>query len=384
MEKEEKINQLQYLRKPQGTFQLLRYPARKKETLRAWDAADEYILDHLEQLEQDFSSILIINDSFGVLSVTLAEHSPVMWSDSYLAQQGMLANLSRNKINISQVKFINSLEHPDNLFDLVLIKIPKSLAQLEDQLFRLKRHIKDSTVIIAAGMVKSVHTSTLKLFESIIGSTSTSRAVKKARLIFCQPDMNLPTSMSPYPSEYRLENTPYIISNHASVFSRESLDIGTRFLLQHIPAMQHVNRIIDVGCGNGIVGIIAAERNPQAQITFIDESYMAVDSAKTNFTRAFDNNRTANFLVSDCLNQVEDNSTDLILINPPFHQHNAMGDSTAWQMFREAGKALKQGGEVWVIGNRHLAYHTKLKRIFGNYVNIASNKKFAILKALKR
>ena len=53
-------------------------------------------------------------------------------------------------------------------------------------------------------------------------------------------------------------------------------------------------------------------------------------------------------------------------------------------MFASAKKALKQGGELWVVGNRHLGYHTKLKRLFGNYINVASNRKFVILKAIKR
>jgi len=369
---------------PQGEYNLLRYPVRKKDNLRAWDAADEYLLNFLAEHKCDYASTLIINDSFGALSIALAEHQPTMWSDSYLSQQGTQNNLANNALSSKLVRLINSLEEPEGIISLVLIKIPKSLAHLEDQLHRLKNHINSNTTIIAAGMVKSIHTSTLDLFTSIIGETTTSRAQKKARLIFCTPDKNTPLSSSPYPTRYKLENTSFTFSNHASVFSRQSLDIGTRFFIEHIPTDNDAKQIVDAGCGNGVVGIIAAERNPEAMITFIDESYMAIASAKDNFTNAFNNTRQAEYHVTDCLKDMNNESVDLILINPPFHQHNAVGDSTAWQMFKESRDVLKKSGEIWVIGNRHLDYHTKLKRLFGNYVNVASNKKFVILKAIKR
>ena len=73
---------------------------------------------------------------------------------------------------------------------------------------------------------------------------------------------------------------------------------------------------------------------------------------------------------------------DLILCNPPFHQSNTVGDQIAWQMFKQSNKALKQGGKLWIVGNRHLSYHVKLKRLFGNCRTIASNKKFVILEAI--
>ena len=48
-------------------------------------------------------------------------------------------------------------------------------------------------------------------------------------------------------------------------------------------------------------------------------------------------------------------------------------------MFQESKKVIKPGGELWVIGDRNLAYHIKLKRLFGNCALAANNKKFVIL-----
>jgi 23S rRNA (guanine1835-N2)-methyltransferase len=370
---------------PQGEFQLTRYPRRTREMLRAWDAADEYLLHHLHenQLPDAHSSVWILNDSFGALSLALADYRPWVSSDSYLAHRGILENLQDNNLPAENIRLLSSLQSPAGSFDLVLVKIPRNLALLEDQLHRIQPHLRAETLVIGAGMVKTIHTSTLDLWARLIGPTHTSLAKKKARLIFSQPDIEKKIGVSPYPGQYILEGTDYRIINHANVFSRDSLDIGTRFFLEQIPRSANFHNIVDLGCGNGIVGLIAAERNPEAELTFVDESFMAIASAKINFHNAFGDHRNAHFQVTDCLSGIPPNSADLVLNNPPFHRQGAVGDATAWQMFSQSRDVLVQGGELWLVGNRHLAYHTKLKRLFGNCKVIASNRKFVILKAAK-
>jgi 23S rRNA (guanine1835-N2)-methyltransferase len=371
---------------PHGSFQLTRFPDRKSKNLRAWDAADEYLLNHIaeEELLSKGKSLLIINDSFGALTTSLSKFEPTMWSDSYLAQQGTLANLKQNGLEGSRVNLLNSLQTPAAAIDCVIIKIPKSLAMLEDQLFRIRPLLHADSIIIGAGMTKNIHTSTLKLFEQLVGTTHTSLAKKKARLIFSQPDLTLKPGKSPYPSSYTLEKSDLQISNNANLFSRQNLDIGTRFFLQNLPKSDQPQHIIDLGCGNGLLGLIAAQQSPEANVTFADESYMAVASAETNFRAAFGQEREAAFSVTNCLEGVADRSADLVLNNPPFHQQHAIADAIALQMFKEAKRVLKQGGAFWVIGNLHLAYHQELRRLFGNCREIASNEKFAILCAKKR
>ncbi len=369
----------------QGSFLLHRVPKRPRELLRAWDAADEYILDYLayELMPATDVRLLIMNDNFGALAVALHGLSPQTVSDSYLSQQATRLNLIANDLPEPYVTFSTSLDALDGYFDLVLIKVPKTLALLEDELIRLRPHLTPSSVIVVAGMVKTLPSSVWALLERLVGETTTALAKKKARLIFVTFNPNLPTPCSPYPVEYRLENTDYVLINHANVFSRDSLDIGTRFFLKHIPVRAEARDIIDLGCGNGVVGLLAAQLNPAARLYFVDESFMAVASAKENFYRAFGQARAANFVVGDGLVDSAEQSADLILCNPPFHQQNTVGDQLAVNMFRQSYKVLRQSGELWVIGNRHLAYQFDLKRLFGNCVTVASNAKFVILMAQK-
>jgi 16S rRNA (guanine1207-N2)-methyltransferase len=369
----------------QGKFELGRLPERPRELLQAWDAADEYLLSTVAELPglPNSPSVLIANDSFGALAVALSPFQPLAVSDSYLSQQATRLNLAANNLPEHSVTLKDCLAPLEGTFNLVLIKVPKTLALLEDQLIRMRPHLSPSSQIIVAGMVKHMPASVWPLLERLVGPTTTSLARKKARLIFAGFDASLVVPSSPYPVYYPLENTRYLIGNHANVFSRDSLDIGTRFFLQHLPFRQDACDIIDLGCGNGLLGLIAAERCPKAAVQFIDESFMAVASAKDNFNRALGQQRKVTFCVGDGLMDADPQSADLILCNPPFHQQNTVGDQIAVSLFKQSHRTLRKGGELWVVGNRHLAYPSYLSQLFGGHTLIASNPKFVIIKTVK-
>ncbi|MBT4101643.1 MAG: methyltransferase, partial [Gemmatimonadetes bacterium] len=262
----------------QGEFTLDRYPRLAREMLRAWDAADEYVLNHLTELGVAGGSGLVVNDGFGALTVALAGASSAPWavqmqSDSWLAHAGTRANLEANEIDVDGVAMLDPLAEPAP-FDALLFKVPRSLALLEDQLQRLRPHLRPDTVIVGAGMVKQIHTSTLQLCERFIGPTRTSLARRKARLIHCTLDATLDVPTNPKPTQYRLDDTKLELSNHAALFSREQLDVGTRFLLEHLPRSPQARCIVDLGCGNGVLGIVAGRHHRQAALVFTDESAM--------------------------------------------------------------------------------------------------------------
>ncbi len=369
---------------PLGEFELERVPHNPQ--LQAWDAADLYLLKHLDEsrLLSQQARIMLVNDSFGALSVALADYHPTLVNDSHLAELALTKNLQQNGLTSDMVRFNSGTKLPGHTFDLILIKVPKSLALLEHQLYALRKLAGFDTRIIAAGMTRSIHNSTLKLFESILGPASTTLAWKKARLIHVTRDQSLNQGQSPYPDCYAVEaGREFTICNYANLFSREKLDKGSHLLIENMPVSSRCQKIADLGCGNGILGLIAASLNPQAELLFTDESYAAIASAKLNFKAAYATNRKADFRVTDCLQGVDENSIDLVLNNPPFHQQHSLGDTIAWQMFVEARRVLHTGGELWVVGNRHLAYHAKLKKIFGNCAQVASNSRFVVLKAIK-
>ncbi|WP_307179791.1 methyltransferase [Streptomyces africanus] len=374
---------------PWGEFALTRFPEDPRDRLRAWDASDEYLLRYLAQEGVPLSgTVVVVGDRWGALVTALAEHRPAQITDSHLTQEATRANLARHGVEPGAVRLLTTQEPPPDRVDVLLVRVPKSLALLEDQLLRLAPAVHAGTVVVGTGMVKEIHTSTLRLFERILGPTRTSLAEKKARLIFCTPDAALEPPASPWPYVYTLPDgigpaSGRTVVNHAGVFCAERLDIGTRFFLEHLPSGGDGRRVVDLGCGNGVVGTAVALADPAAEVLFVDESFQAVASAEATY-KANGVPGHAEFRVGDGLAGVPSGSVDLVLNNPPFHSHQATTDATAWRMFTGARRALRPGGELWVIGNRHLGYHVKLRKLFGNSRLVASDPKFVVLKAVKR
>ncbi|MDQ0779264.1 23S rRNA (guanine1835-N2)-methyltransferase [Streptomyces aurantiacus] len=378
---------------PSAELMLARFPEDSRDQLRAWDASDEYLLKHLADSGQALDgTVVVVGDRWGALTTALAAHRPVQITDSFLTREATRANLARNGSDEESVRLLTTRDAAPERVDVLLVRVPKSLALLEDQLLRLAPSVHEGTVVVGTGMVKEIHTSTLKLFERILGPTRTSLAEKKARLIFCTPNPGLVRSANPWPHSYTLPDgigpvSGRTVVNEAGVFCAERLDIGTRFFLQHLPYGHDAGRVVDLGCGNGVVGTAVALAHPQTEVLFVDESYQAVASAEATYRANADDTADhgkAEFRVDDGLNGVPEASVDLVLANPPFHSHQATTDATAWRMFTGARRALRPGGELWVVGNRHLGYHVKLRRLFGNSELVASDTKFVVLKAVKQ
>ncbi|MFI1813649.1 methyltransferase [Streptomyces sp. NPDC020422] len=383
-----------------GDLPLTRFPSDPRDPLRAWDASDEYLLGHLAETGTDLTgTVAVVGDRWGALATALAAARSaahvtgdlLQISDSYLGRRATEDNLARAAAAPGAVRLLTTQDPPPEKVDVLLVRVPKSLALLEDQLHRLAPAVHDGTVIVGTGMVKEIHTSTLTLFERILGPTRTSLAVKKARLIHTTPAATAgERPENPWPYRYALPaDAPaglagLSVVNQAGVFCADRLDIGTRFFLQHLPRDLGRARVVDLGCGNGVVGLAVALAEPEAELLFTDESYQAVASAEENFRTHAGDARTAEFTVGDGLADAAPGSVDLVLNNPPFHSHQATTDRTARRMFAEARRALRPGGELWVVGNRHLGYHVTLRRIFGNGELVASDPKFVVLRAVKR
>ncbi|MCO7516795.1 methyltransferase [Pseudomonas guariconensis] len=372
------------LTSPFAELDLIRQPEQANDPLQAFDAADHYLLEHLAgQAPGAGCRVLVLNDSFGALAASLAGHLDVVSSgDSHLAHLALEKNLVRNGKPYDSVPFVPASERWQGPFDRVLVRVPKALALLEEQLIRLQGHLAPGAQVIAGAMIKHLPRAAGDLMEKYIGPVQASLAQKKARLLTASVVDERPAARSPYPTRYRLESPALELVNHANVFCREGLDIGTRAFLPHLPRDLGQARVADLGCGNGVLAIASALANPDAHYTLVDESYMAVQSARENWRAAL-GEREVTIRPADGLAGQDKQSLDVVLCNPPFHQQQVVGDFLAWRMFQQAREALVIGGALYIVGNRHLGYHSKLARLFRGVEQVAATPKFVVLKARK-
>ena len=364
---------------PFGEFELLPLHHHPRSPLQAWNAADEFLLQELAaQPPAPDARVLVVNDHNGALATALHQWHPHSWNDAFTAQLALQQNLNRNGLASTAVDFIAASTPLPVAYDVVLLQLPKTLSLLEYQLLQLRQHIHPKTQIMAGGMIKHMPPSMTALFEKIIGPSRTSLAQKKARLIVSNfnPESNPGAVKSP---RYGIDNSPLQLVNHANVFSQQKLDIGTRFLLTHFPDLSAADSILDLGCGNGALGIYAGWKHPAATLHFVDDSFMAIKSAQDS-VQLNELKNPVHFYNDDGLTHFS-GGVDAILCNPPFHEGNKVHTDIAARMFRDAARHLTANGTLYVVANRHLEYRPLLQPLFQSIRQLQANNKFVILAA---
>ncbi len=350
----------------------------------AWDAADEYLLDYCaEEMSLSNQQILIADDPFGALTSALSDLNITAIHYSACSISSAAQNLSANGLPLPEILDWLDIPH-DRAFDTVLMRMPKSVDLLRDHCLRLRPHMSDDAMLICAVMDKYLSRSMLETITSTFGSTHTTLGRKKARLTVSRFD----TALTPEPvsvSSYRAEPFDIELSNYPGVFSASQLDIGSRFFLQQFAGMpiSQSEKIADLACGNGALGLAAAEINKSAEITFLDDSSIAIRSAVKNAEDNFQNIARFQFKHQDGMTASPPEAFDLILCNPPFHSGAQQDTGIARRLFKQARQSLRSGGELWVVGNRHLRYDRVLKTLFSSAEITAANRKFVVIRSAK-
>nr|WP_222934394.1 class I SAM-dependent methyltransferase [Caulobacter sp. 17J80-11] len=141
------------------------------------------------------------------------------------------------------------------------------------------------------------------------------------------------------------------------VFSWDRPDPGSALLLERLPAL--AGRGADLGAG---VGFLAAKilASPKVEaLALIDLDRRAVELARRNVEDA-----RVTFRQADVRSGVGLEGLDFVVMNPPFHDGGAEDKALGQAFIRRAAEALKTGGQLWLVANRHLPYEAVLKPLF--------------------
>src|SRR5690606_35228857 len=192
---------------PFGVLTLDRYPPTANPTLQAWDAADLHMLQQCHP--GTGGRVLVINDNFGSLACALARGGcqVTSWSDSFLAERALRLNLERNTLAAEQVDFVDSQQLPIGPVDRVLLRIPKSLALLEDQLSRLRPLLGAGLGIVAEDMLKPLSMTAGDLLVRYVVPYQASLALNKTRLLMATTSEGLAPEIPGLVARYELADT---------------------------------------------------------------------------------------------------------------------------------------------------------------------------------
>lgn len=142
-------------------------------------------------------------------------------------------------------------------------------------------------------------------------------------------------------------------------------------------------RVLDLGCGTGVLATVVALRVPDASVVATDRSAAAVLSAAATADANGVGDRVTT-LRDDAAASVPDGSVDIVVCNPPFHVGAAVSTDIAEAMFRAAARVLRPGGELWVVWNSHLRYRPSLERVVGPTTQVSRTPKFTVTRSVRR
>lgn len=146
------------------------------------------------------------------------------------------------------------------------------------------------------------------------------------------------------------------------VFSAGRLDTGSALLLESLartPPTYPPRRILDLGCGSGVLAIWALSRWPNAVAVLCDADARAVRAARSN-TDSFGASPRAKLVWWDVSESLREPAFDLVVINPPFHRNTCVDLQLPEAMLRAGRACLAPGGELRVVANRKLPYEALL------------------------
>ena len=185
-----------------------------------------------------------------------------------------------------------------------------------------------------------------------------------------------PTSESnPVPCAFPYRGHGLNFMTDAGVFSKGELDVGSRLLLDALPAF--TGDVLDIGCGWGAIGVAIAKANKNAKVTMVDVNRRALDLCRQNCQR---NGVTAEVIESDGMAEVMGRKFDAIVTNPPIRA----GKQVIYKMFADAAQSLNLDGALYLVIRKQQGAEScvkYLKTLFNEVEKLDKSGGFWVLKA---
>lgn len=177
---------------------------------------------------------------------------------------------------------------------------------------------------------------------------------------------------------YELRGKTYRFTSDHGVFSKGSVDFGSRLLIESFEMPDVEGRILDVGCGYGPMGISLADASGREAL-LVDVNERALALSEQN---AAQNGVTIETRLSHAYDAVGDEQFAAIVTNPPIRA----GKQVVHTILREAYTHLVVGGALYVvIQKKQGAPSAKklLEDVFGQVETVAKEKGYFIFRAIR-
>ncbi len=179
-----------------------------------------------------------------------------------------------------------------------------------------------------------------------------------------------------YSFQTTIQETSLTFETHPDLFSPRRADAGTLAMLK-TTELNPGDKVLDLGCGDGLVGIYAAKILEETDVWMLDSNLTAVRYAQRN--AVLNNVPDVSISLSDGFRNFRETGFTRILSNPPYHTDFAV----AKHFIQKGFNRLTIGGEFWFVTKRDKWYRNKLRAIFG-FVDCRIVDSYFVLKAVKK
>ncbi|MDQ4504584.1 methyltransferase [Sinomonas sp. ASV322] len=366
---------------------LRRFPDVEAPNLQAWDATDELLAERgiAEAAERSLtgSEIAVIGDAYGAISLRLAAAGLTgvrVHEDLVTGREAFARNAAALGLGGLQLPCELDRELLDGA-RLVLLQLPRGLAELEEIADAVARWAAHDVVVVAGGRVKHMTLAMNDVLGACFGDVRAELAVRKSRLIVAGGPLPVP-DRPPFPVAQAHDDVGLTLCAHGGAFAGARLDLGTRFLLgflDRIPA----GAAVDLGCGTGALAAAYARAHPGAAVIATDRSASAVRSARATMEANGIADRVA-VEHDDAASSRAEGSADVVLLNPPFHLGASVHAGAALKLVDAAARLLRPGGELWTVYNSHLDYRRQLEDAVGRTSVEGRSRKFTVTRSVRR
>jgi len=177
-----------------------------------------------------------------------------------------------------------------------------------------------------------------------------------------------------------LRGREYSIHSLPGVFSYDEIDEGTYLLIDNL-IVPNGARVLDFGCGYGIIGLVASSLGA-SQVDMVDSNIMAVASTVENIHR--NGLKGVSAFADDGLSWARDHTYNMLVSNPPFHNGKEVDYSVAKVFIEQAHRVLINSGRLTLVANRFLRYDRQMQACFGNIETLAQTGQFHLLSSIKQ
>lgn len=295
------------------------------------------------------------------------------YNTNYIEYQAIKA---KQKVNVTCL--FASVYQSEVKHDLVILSFPKSKAELAYTLATIAPYLATDAKVLLVGEKKGGIQSAPKLSQGFLSSCQKVDAARHCLLfagLVRSEQLSKVFNINDWFKEYTItvDNTELIIASLPGVFSQQKLDTGTSLLLKNLPQIM-AGKVLDFGCGAGVISCFVGKKHPQTTLSLLDVSALALTSAEKTMAL---NGLQASIFPSNSLSEIKGNYQHIVS-NPPFHQ----GVNTHYQATEDflsgIKNHLKTKGIITIVANSFLRYQSIMQQHIGETRSIIKAQGFTV------